>query len=158
MLSVFFCIMIGVVQGSRTSLRGKDEPSSTNRKNIVTMDDVDAELERLFANNEQGNARKLDNTCWHGGQAGDDLTWLVSVTECETNQKYCLERHLTLRPQPLATTHPFTGKKLGIMQRYGSLFLWNASVTNGVFVSGSLSSQLWRLLRYPCGMSNRIQH
>lgn len=68
-LLVLFVVGVGISEGSRMNLRNSRE---TEEQEAATYP---IKLEDPAA---KGGLRKLgDNTCWHGGQAQDDLTWLV---------------------------------------------------------------------------------
>lgn len=67
-LVVLFALGVGLSESSRTSLRSNHqmtEEATTNLESPVGPAD------------KKGGLRKLDDTCWHGGQEGDDLTFLV---------------------------------------------------------------------------------
>jgi len=74
-------IMLGLVQSSKTSLRGKDTEAPPPME-IVTMEEIVAMMEmeefvEAITEDEEGGLRKLgDDTCWHGGQENQNLSWL----------------------------------------------------------------------------------
>lgn len=64
MFGALFLALIGIAEGSRTSL-------------LRANDDAETTFPIQMATPERGGLRKLNTPCWHGGQEQDDLTWLV---------------------------------------------------------------------------------
>lgn len=83
-----FCLLFGVSQSSRTALRGNTNATLMEEELLeaeieyVAMEDIIAQLEEqygaeLFNGTVESGLRMLgDNTCWHGGQSNQVLTWL----------------------------------------------------------------------------------
>lgn len=155
-------LLIGVSQSaSNVDVRGNDnvanEPAANSNDQrlteythdgrmieIITMEDIDAMM-RLenFKNlaSAEGGLRKLedeeDDTCWHGGQDNQVLSWLVRLDSTDED------------PFDTKLAHSIfvllsTGKNLGQLSNNEPLLLWYASSSHGVLVSKSLPSQLRR--------------
>lgn len=77
-----FYLLIAVSESSKTSLRSnsKAPPPEPEAMEIVTMEMIDEmialeDFEEAMQGGE-GGLRKLDDTCWHGGQTNQNLYWL----------------------------------------------------------------------------------